>query len=175
MNNQEGSDAEDEFFGDQSDDEDHDLYSQLHVNEVMQDARRAHGAMDKHEINSQRETHRNIGYHEAYDDYKEERLQEGFEAGYRQYINDAKKLGMLLGECVGNVSSTVREGTKKINSGNESTDDDGMRTDLIGEVRQYLERAQSTTENNIIVPLVNDNEDVRKIIDYLEMTVKENS
>ena len=41
-----------------------------------------------------------LGYHEAYDAAKEERLQDGFEAGYKETFEISKEIGVLLGRAV---------------------------------------------------------------------------
>lgn len=44
------------------------------------------------------ERFRNLGFHEGYDAAKEERLQEGFEAGYMETFALSKEIGALVGK-----------------------------------------------------------------------------
>ena len=129
--------TEDDFFGDQSEDfqdttceyrnNEHNHHDHHHHHH------HDHGSLAKHETQAQHENHRNIGYHEAYDEFKEVKLQEGFEAGYRQYILEAKKLGMLLGRCVGAGAGGAGAGAGA--------------PDAVAIVREYLVKAQSTSES----------------------------
>jgi len=164
--------SEDEFFGDQTDSDDN--YSH-HEEIINPESKRPHGALDEHEMNSQSETHRNIGYHEAYDEYKEVQLQEGFEAGYRNYIGDATKLGMLLGKCV-SISSGRDRTNKTHNDAGIGSDDDGI-IDAVGTVRKYLENAQSTNTNdddddNKDTERDKGHEDMQTIIEHLQKKLK---
>ena len=159
--NTEASHSEDEFFGNQSDSEDDYLHnphfdesdaspstSQKHGHH-----RHGHGALNEHERNSQRETRRNVGYHEAYDEYKEVKLQQGFESGYREHIDHAMKLGILLGKhVVGgsfNFGQESSQSQDQENTENTKYGDEEVRIkDGVGIVRKYLEEAQSTDRND---------------------------
>lgn len=144
-------DDDDEFFGNQSDS--YSDYEREHENE--HEHGHGHGSLEKHEEQAQRETHKNIGYHEAYDEYKEIKLQQGFEDGYRGTIDDAMKLGMLLGKCV--AASVFHVENEDIVKNEDADEDAGVECDeadvgyleTVGIVRRYLEKAQSTTDENI--------------------------
>mmetsp|Transcript_2221 Transcript_2221/g.3380 ORF Transcript_2221/g.3380 Transcript_2221/m.3380 type:complete len:149 (-) Transcript_2221:20-466(-) len=138
MNSKTSDSSEDDFFGNQSDDEDSACKVPL-----------AHGSLLKHESQAQEENYRNIGYHEAYDENKEIKLQEGFEAGYRDTMEDARKLGALLGNIVmcptrGDASvavSVVRDYLEKAQSlEKEKSKASSMQNDRIHEVTAHLEQ-----------------------------------
>ena len=77
------SDSDDEFFGAQ-DEED--------------DGCADFGDMAKHEIQARHHQLRTSGYLDAFDESKEELLQEGFEAGFLETFELGKKLGLILGK-----------------------------------------------------------------------------
>ena len=52
------------------------------------------------ESRATRERFRKLGFHQAYDTAKEDLLQEGFEAGYKETFALAKEMGILLGKAV---------------------------------------------------------------------------
>ena len=148
-------DDDDEFFGNQSDSYSDYEHEREHENEHGHG--HGHGSLEKHEEQAQRETHKNIGYHEAYDEYKEIKLQQGFEDGYRGTIDDAMKLGMLLGKCVAASVFHVENEDMVKNEDADKDEDSGVEYDeadvgyleTVGIVRRYLEKAQSTTDENI--------------------------
>jgi hypothetical protein len=80
----------DEFFGDDSDDDGrgaagcNELGSGLHAAELLAEQRR----------------YRTLGYHEAYDGCKDERLQQGFQDGYRATYEAAIRIGNALGRVI---------------------------------------------------------------------------
>ena len=51
-----------------------------------------------HEAQARDARYQNIGYLEAYDEHKEVRLQDGFEAGYQELHDISLRLGQLLGQ-----------------------------------------------------------------------------
>jgi hypothetical protein len=116
-----GSDSEDDFFGNQSEEDSNCEYGSVPL---------AYGSLTKHESHAQEETHRKIGYHEAYDENKDVKVQEGFENGYRETIDDASKLGALLGKLV------MRQNAK------------GGASDAVSVVKDYLESAQSVEKKD---------------------------
>ena len=143
--NSKTSDSEDEFFGNQSD-EDSTCKVPL-----------AHGSLPKHESQAQEENYRNIGYHEAYDENKEIKLQEGFEAGYRETFEDARKLGALLGNIVmrpiqGDASvavKVVREYLEKAQSvDKEKNKANSKQNDRMDEVTAHLEQMLCEQNND---------------------------
>lgn len=75
-------DGDDEFFGAQDEEDDGDF-----------------GDMAKHEIQARHHQLRISGYLEAFDDSKEELLQEGFEAGFLETFELGKSLGLMLGKA----------------------------------------------------------------------------
>lgn len=76
---------EDEFFGNDGEDEPEQGLTQR--DDLADRERRARG----------QELH-TIAYFDAYDAHKEERLQEGFEIGYKETIDVAKRIGSELGK-----------------------------------------------------------------------------
>ena len=105
----EGADAdpsfEDDTFGCLIADDHHDggqtaLASLIDEAANPQQARPSGGGLTEYEIRSESEAFRKIGYLEAYDGVKEERLQDGFEWGYRESISTAETVGRALGEMV---------------------------------------------------------------------------
>eukprot|EP00536_Pseudo-nitzschia_multiseries_P016101 jgi/Psemu1/220142/e_gw1.1019.20.1 len=55
--------------------------------------------MSEHEIDARRNELKNIAFLEAYDDFKESRLQEGFERGFLDSFAVGTAIGTLLGEA----------------------------------------------------------------------------
>lgn len=106
--------TDDEFFGNQDSDND---FNGLNQNEEEQALQKC--SMAERETRATEEQFRNMGYLKAYEDSKEERLQEGFEAGYKQYFDAAMKLGELLGEATSplqddDVSKEKRENVNQV-------------------------------------------------------------
>lgn len=90
---------DDDFFGNQSDD-DNGPFLSLNCTEAnpQQASSQTVNGLAHHESRAIQESFRNIGYHEAYDESKEVKLQEGFEAGYREVIDVSVRIGKILGE-----------------------------------------------------------------------------
>ena len=128
------------------------------------DHHKDHGALDKHETNAQGEMYRNIGYHEAYDEYKEVRLQEGFEAGYRANFDDAKKLGDLLGKWVvmNAFKEDIADGSGVVEAGSELNNGENV----IEITRAYLEKMQSNEESTRELETKDD--DIHDVMEKLE-------
>lgn len=78
------NDGDDDFFGPQSDNDGN--------------AQNEFGSMGAHEFQARENELRNIGFVDAYDEYKESTLQEGFEAGFQETFEASILLGKLLGE-----------------------------------------------------------------------------
>lgn len=76
-------DDEDEFFGNDKDDDDEN-------SDILDLADR--------ESRAKEEELKKIAYVEGYDDNKETRLQEGFEAGYKETFEAAMRIGEFLGK-----------------------------------------------------------------------------
>ena len=74
---------DDEFFGDQDDTDDGDFGGRLVIQEDL----------------ARQQELKTIGYLESYDEAKETRLQEGFQAGYQETFDLAVRIGALLGEA----------------------------------------------------------------------------
>ena len=90
------------------------------------------GGLAGHETRANEAAFRNMGYLEAYDATKEERLQEGFEAGYREAVDVATSVGLRLGRLVGRtaagaVATTASTGSQGKRSGDTGGDDDDDR------------------------------------------------
>ena len=138
--------SEDEFFGEQSSLSDEST------------GNRKFGNLTQHETLSKEKTFFNIGYLEAFDRTKEEKLQEGFEAGYRQTLHDAIAIGRKLGKV--NLSSTM----------NNSHDDD-TKAYVAQQVRTFLEKEQRSDPHNLNVSKNDDtvvNNDVKNFMQQLE-------
>lgn len=84
---------EDEFFGNQSSDDD---YEQLETTRTGQTPT----SLSQFESQSQQQRFHNLGYHEAYDKYKDDNLQQGFEDGFSNTIDHAYNIGLVLGESI---------------------------------------------------------------------------
>lgn len=83
LSNPKAKDEEDDdFFGNQ-DGEDDDF-----------------GALTRQDHLAKEHELKTIGYFESYDDTKEERLQEGFEAGYKETFGVASRIGELYGQMI---------------------------------------------------------------------------
>ena len=103
-------DDDDEFFGSQDD-----------CNMAM------------HELNAKNNEIKNVGFLNAYDEFKESRLQEGFEKGYLESFEIGKMIGKMIGEIttlekatneirLENVSSSTATSTTTIQSPNNNLD-----------------------------------------------------
>jgi flagellar biosynthesis/type III secretory pathway protein FliH len=97
-------DDNDEFFGLAHDDNDE------HHDNLLGDAKEESlhllttDGLAKHENRATEERYRNMGYLEAFEASKEARLQDGFEAGYR----DAFELAMRIGDRFGKAAAQSR-------------------------------------------------------------------
>ena len=78
----------DEFFGSQEDDD------------ACGPGGNGYGALGQHETLAKDRDLATIGYFESYDETKEERVQEGFEAGYQQTFEASRRVGELFGQCM---------------------------------------------------------------------------
>jgi len=75
---------DDEFFGSQAD--------EFTAHSSVQEG------LTRHDNHALQERFRVIGFHEAHDESKDIRLQEGFELGYRELIDVSIRIGQILGE-----------------------------------------------------------------------------
>ena len=81
-------DDDDEFFGPQDDFEpDNSLLI------------RDFGNMSGHEIDAKHNELKNIGFLDAYDEFKDSRLQDGFECGFMDSFEAGKIIGKIIGEA----------------------------------------------------------------------------
>lgn len=92
---------DDEFFGVQ-DDEDVG-YSESRFDEDPTNNSLAHihefGGMAQRETQSKQEELKKVAFLDAYDEYKESKLQEGFEAGVVETFEIATRIGKILGKA----------------------------------------------------------------------------
>lgn len=91
--------TDDDFFGNQ----DEEMGDMLHLtfaqtHEALPVDQKADGLAER-EARAVAEQFRNLGYHEAYDEAKDAKLQEGFEEGYKQCFHAALNIGELLGDA----------------------------------------------------------------------------
>ena len=61
---------------------------------------RTQSTLSKYEERSQEKRFHNLGYHEAYDEHKDSKLQIGFEDGYKQNFESSIEIGKLLGQAI---------------------------------------------------------------------------
>lgn len=113
----------------------------------------SHGALSLQESMAQGRIYKNIGYHQAYDRHKEVKLQEGFEAGYRTYIDDAMRLGDLLGKHMMAMTNQ------------KSNPSDVFK--VIAIIKNYLIQSQSVSSNT------NGQEDKELLYDVLDTVQKQ--
>mmetsp|Transcript_2587 Transcript_2587/g.5626 ORF Transcript_2587/g.5626 Transcript_2587/m.5626 type:complete len:183 (-) Transcript_2587:95-643(-) len=81
-------DDDDEFFGSQDDFEPD---NSLPIRDF--------GNMSGHEIGAKHNELKNIGFLDAYDEFKDSRLQEGFEGGFMDAFEAGKIIGKIIGEA----------------------------------------------------------------------------
>lgn len=86
---------EDDFFG-----EDEGTSDQDHSCLVDVGGSHLHSGLQAADWNAEQGRFRTLGYHEAYDSCKGERLQAGFQDGYRSTYEDAHRIGELIGRVV---------------------------------------------------------------------------
>lgn len=148
---------DDEFFGCQSDDNDDNDHKNS-TPPAMAAATTAAStfvsvstdALGQQETKSQEAHFWKIGYHEAHEDYSHEKLQEGFEFGYRNSIGGSIRLGELLGRYAYrhhrhpvNKSHGVKEvngkGMKKLNGDGSANGSGGAPVRIL---KGYLEKEQ---------------------------------
>jgi hypothetical protein len=88
-------DGDDEFFGNFDDDQP----SVSNPNCADTDDRNLVEGMAEYESKATDEQFFNMGYLDAFDDAKEIRLQDGFEAGYRSVFDVSTRIGEILGHA----------------------------------------------------------------------------
>jgi hypothetical protein len=82
---------DDDFFGTAQDDHDDERYREC------VDGHELHSGLARADAAALAERFRNVGFHETYEEYQEVRLQEGFEAGYRETFDVSVRIGEILG------------------------------------------------------------------------------
>jgi hypothetical protein len=117
-------DDEDEFFG--NDDEGADI-NRLDLGD--------------RESRAKEEELKKIAYVEAYDVHKETRLQEGFEAGYKDTFKAAMRIGDLLG-------STMAQTKFSTDANHTSVDFMDASTAIARRIRHFLTSEETTTESD---------------------------
>ena len=115
----------DEFFGNDGDDDDNSNYLDL---------------ADR-ESRAKEEELKKIAYVEGYDDNKETRLQEGFEAGYKETFEAAMRIGNFLGSSVARTKFSTDANYTSIESKDASID-------IARRIRQFLKTFEETTTEN---------------------------
>ena len=83
--------GDDEFFGEQEEES---------PSDVCPDGHERHKGLMAAEAQAAEKRYRKLGYHEAYDAHKDDRIQEGFVDGYREAYANAIKIGEQLGKAV---------------------------------------------------------------------------
>jgi hypothetical protein len=148
-------DDEDDFFGNQDDDDDepveHD--EQEHYGNEF-------GALAEREHQARGTELRTIAYVESYDETKEARLQDGFEAGYQETFDVATRIGVLLGKA------TAATKTKLLNHepvSLSSSDDDSAPT-AARQVRAFLTKFEARPKE--------ETSDAKQELENLEEDVK---
>jgi hypothetical protein len=86
---------EDDFFG-----ADEEITDQDHSCFVDSGTSQLHSGLQAADVNAEQGRFRTLGYHEAYDSCKGERLQTGFQDGYRSTYEDARRIGELVGRTI---------------------------------------------------------------------------
>lgn len=100
------SEENDDFFGEQLDEDSN--VSPSGVDEI--ETEKARRGLNEHENRAGEENYRNVGYLDAFEQSKEVRLQDGFEAGYREVIKDSSDLGYKFGRiAIKSYLSPVRD------------------------------------------------------------------
>ena len=134
------------------------------------------GGLAGHETRSNQAAFHKMGYLEAYDATKEERLQEGFEVGYRESVELAQSIGLHMGRLVGRTASTLTRSTgNNVGGGGGGDDDDqdngeadAVASKLVARtVRAFLDGQM--TQQSDAVPA----DEALKQIQDLENAVKE--
>ncbi len=157
----------DEFFGNQSSDEEGEerlYYGYQHHQQKQQQENDddtttiqvSRCSLSQHECQSQRQHFHKLGYHEAYDVYKDDNLQVGFEDGLMENMDHAFKIGQLLGMNTYVFSTAARQQKQRIGQldpseqGRSASNQNNMNAAFL--VREFLEKEQvkdgSTCDKN---------------------------
>ena len=81
--------SDDEFFGSQEE----------YNDDEQQQPCESFGDMGKHDQRAKHHELKTAGFHDAFDESKEEQLQEGFEAGFLESFEAGRAIGQLLGRA----------------------------------------------------------------------------
>lgn len=134
------------------------------------------GGLAGHETRSNEATFHKMGYLEAYDATKEERLQEGFEVGFREAADHAHSIGRRLGQLVGRTAAASatggddEDGTRSNGDQQVKRDADAVASKLVARtIRAFLD-GQITQQSDA----VSADESLKEVQD-LEKMVKEQS
>ena len=134
------------------------------------------GGLAGHETRSNEAAFHKMGYLEAYDATKEERLQEGFEVGFREAVELARSIGRRLGQLVGRTAAASatggddEDGTRSKGDQQVKRDADAVASKLVARtIRAFLD-GQMTQQSDA----VSADESLKELQD-LENMVKEQS
>ncbi len=167
------NDESDEFFGDQSSSDEYENGHTYEASKEQQHDGHGYGSLSKHEHLAQHQQYKNIGYHESFDQFKEVKLQEGFEAGYTQHINDAHEIGMLLGRSIllDMKLGTTRKGAES--EPQEQTESESIdltqSSSSIAYVKEFLERVQNEDGKTV----KEGDDDIRQVVSHLKQKMGE--
>jgi hypothetical protein len=142
---------DDDFFGDGDDNstlrqctDGHEMYSGLAMAEAA-------AVESKHE---------NLGYHAAYDEYKDVKVQDGFEVGYTGVYKTAYRIGELLGDATMAYKLDSSNGDEE-NDGAPDPDYLAAAKKIRGVLTDKKEKEESTWQTYDLLHL---QQDVEKII-----------
>ena len=114
------------------------------------------GGLAGHETRSNEATFHKMGYLEAYDATKEERLQEGFEVGFREAADHAHSIGRRLGQLVGRTAASSatggddEDGTRSKGDQQVKRDADAVASKLVARtIRAFLDE-QMTQQSDAV-------------------------
>ena len=134
------------------------------------------GGLAGHETRSNEAAFHKMGYLEAYDATKEERLQEGFEVGFREAADHAHSIGRRLGRLVGRTAAASatggddEDGTRSKGDQQVKRDADAVASKLVARtIRAFLDE-QMTQQSDA----VSADESLKELQD-LEKMVREQS
>ena len=130
------------------------------------------GGLAAHETRSNEAAFHKMGYLEAYDATKEERLQEGFEVGFREALDLAHSIGRRLGRLVGRTANANGGNDEDGSNGDQQAkrDADAVASKVVaGTIRAFLD-GQMTKQSDAV-----SGDEVLKEVQDLEKMVKEQS
>ena len=116
--------ADDEFFGSQSDDD-----SPTESKPFL-----SPNNLSQHEVKSKEDHFWKVGYHEAHENSRHSKVQQGFEFGYRSSLEASYRIGEFLGQ------HTLKNSVFGVKRGNEEHISTAGPVKMI---RKYLEAEQT--------------------------------